>query len=208
MNESIYLVRFGAMSHIGPFRAGGSSYERDQTVIIRSSRGTELGQVLARASVFLAPPPPTSCILRTAQAPDLERAHRARADHARRFEICERVFQDGIWPLTLIDVEPLLDEGRTVLYYVGPHGLDASGLTGPFLDRHGLDLVLEPIGREPAPESRDALNSTPSCDRDDCGGGCGAGTDTASHSCGGCALKDMLPTQSRIRTSRSPLQTT
>jgi cell fate regulator YaaT (PSP1 superfamily) len=204
MNEPIYLVRFGAMSHIGTFRAAGSSYERDQTVIIRSSRGTELGQVLARAPVFLAQPPQTSCILRAAQAPDLERAHRARADHTRRFEICERVFQNGIWPLTLIDVEPLLDEGRTVLYYVGPHGLDASGLTGQFLDHHGLEIVLEPIGRELLVDAFSNLNRHSSCDRGDCG----TCSDAAGHDCGGCALKDALSTRSRTYAPRSPIPAT
>src|SRR5262249_44817659 len=106
-----YLIRYGSMGRVGKFTADGPGYERGQTVVIRSERGTELGEVpIALSSAPTAAPPAASArVLRAAGSDDLERARLAEALRADRFAACQRVFQDGVWPLELVDVEPLLD---------------------------------------------------------------------------------------------------
>ena len=49
VNGWSYLIRYGVMSHVGRFSAspdGGSALERGQSVVIRTDRGVELGEVL------------------------------------------------------------------------------------------------------------------------------------------------------------------
>ncbi len=43
-----YMVRFGTMKPLGVFSArGGSEFERDNIVVVRTNRGLESGDVLA-----------------------------------------------------------------------------------------------------------------------------------------------------------------
>jgi cell fate regulator YaaT (PSP1 superfamily) len=189
-----YLIRYGLARTLGRFEATSDTFERGQTVVIRTHRGTELGEVVSEAPPTLASstahPAP---ILRSANLDDLERARtfdRLRIEH---FEACQAVFEGGAWPLDLIDAEPLLDDRRTVLHYLGPHRLDSSGLVAAFRDLCGLDVVLEPVGRdvpepEPEPEIEEEAHGCGSCGSKS-GGGCGSG---GCGSDGGCAVKALI----------------
>jgi hypothetical protein len=178
--DATYLVRYGLMAHIGRFAADASDFARGQVVVVRSHRGTELGEVLTPAS----PSVTTSRVLRAALPDDLECARLAALDRPRRLEACERVFRDGVWPLDLLDVEPLLEERRTVLYYLGPHGLDAEGLQQILRETCGLDATFEPLGRD---ESEEA-----GCGSCGTGSGCGSCTDGHAGGCSGCPVKDLI----------------
>jgi hypothetical protein len=199
--ERVYLVRYGLARSMGRFRAASGALEPGRTVVIRTHRGTELGEILAES-----PPTPSTGaepapILRLATPEDLERARKVANDRSAHFEVCRAAFEDGAWPLELIDAEPLLDEGRTVLHYLGPHRLDASGLIAAFRDRFGLDVVLEPVGRdvaiepEPEPEPEPESHGCGSCGSS--GGGCGSG---GCGSGGGCAVKSMVAERRRVAT--------
>src|SRR4051794_24799646 len=104
-----YLVRYGVARTIGRL-AATEAHPRGQTVVIRTHRGTELGEVLLDAPDDEAPLPGSARILRAATAADLDRAARAALDAPRRFEACRAIFDEGDWPIDLIDVESLLDE--------------------------------------------------------------------------------------------------
>ena len=188
-----YLVRYGAMSRVAPFAADSDSYTRGQTVVIASRRGSELGEILAPAPAH-APAPSTSKILRSAGAGDLARAVEVGRERGPRLDACERVFRDGIWPLELIDVEPLLDARRTVLHYLGPHHLDADGLHAHFRDACGLDIVLEPAGIDP----EDSQGSAPEHGCGSCGseaGGCESSGGSKGGGCTGCSISALASTR-------------
>ncbi len=122
-------------------------------------------------------------LLRVAGAADLDQARAAEARRSADFAACQAVFGEGIWPLELIDAEPLLDEGRTVLHYLGPHRLDAAGLVAIFRDRCGLDIVLEPVGPD---LTDDELDAEPAL-----------ADEPADHGCGSCGSE-----QRRLRVVR------
>ena len=191
MDDHAYLVRYGLTRHVGLFAAGSDAYLRGQPVILRTHRGTELGEILLPRTT--APPPPPARILRPADPADLERARRLDEGRPRLLDACERIFRDGVWPLDLIDVEPLLDDRRAVLHYLGPHRLDVAGLLPIVRDACGLDVSFEPAGIDPDDEP-----DLPEPDQDSggCGGGCSAGKDDpantgsgskAASSCGNCS---------------------
>lgn len=202
MEESGYLVRFGLMRHVGLFLADSAAYGRGQEVVVRTHRGTELGEVLVgrpgAAGATTAP------ILRPAAPDDLARARRLAEGRPDQLAACEQALRGGDWPLVVLDVEPLLDGDRTVLHYLGPHRLDASGLIAAFRARCGLDVVLEPAGRDveepapaPAPAGPEAEAKDHGCES--CGpsggGGCGSvgcGSGGCSTDSGGCAVKAIV----------------
>jgi hypothetical protein len=199
-----YLIRYGLTGRVGQFASATEGLGRGQAVVVRSHRGTELGEVLLEVpagSHDASHPPPagSALVLRGAGPDDLERARQAGLDRDRRFEVCRRVFEDGVWPLDLVDVEPLLDDRRTVLHYLGPHRLDVAGLRSVFRESCDLDVVLEPVGRDVPEESAEEADPAHACP--DCGspgGGCGSGSGgcstEAGHGggCSDCGVKKLL----------------
>jgi hypothetical protein len=174
VDEHAYLIRYGVMGHIGKFAVlpgCETSLERDQFVVIQTHRGVELGEVLvpvggmsalgkngwdessASSSVNNASPSLATTdrphVLRPAGREDLALRQQAEELRPSRFALCQRVLQEGDWPLELIDVEPLLDGNATVLHYLGPHQLDVRPLRAWFRMACDLEVVPEPFGIDP-----------------------------------------------------------
>jgi cell fate regulator YaaT (PSP1 superfamily) len=194
--ERAYLIRYGLARVVGRFASDSETFGRGQSVVIRTHRGTELGEVLAEAPPTPGPETGLAPILRAAGAEDLERSRRADLDRPAHFDACRAVFDEGDWPMEVIDAEPLLDPGRTVLHYLGPHRLDASGLVAAFRARYGLDVVLEPAGRDvpdPEPEPEPEPHGCGSCGSS---GGCGTGG--CGSESGGCAVKAIIAARRRV----------
>lgn len=190
--ERIYLVRFGLMHHVGRFAAGSDAFRRGQAVVVRSYRGLELGEVLTPLDPAMSPgaTAPSGRVLRPAAAADFDRARAAARDRPRRLEACGRALGAGHWPLVLLDVEPLLDDRRTVVYYLGPHRFDAAGLVRACREAGDLDAVFEPAGRD-GPTSAAPDDGPGGC----CGvcgpGGCGPGH-ASGGGCSGCAVEELV----------------
>jgi cell fate regulator YaaT (PSP1 superfamily) len=188
----VYLIRHGLMRRVSRFASELGGLARGQTVVVRSLRGTELGEVLVEDNAR-APQAPPASVLRIAAEDDLHRARWAECERQSRLEACSRILGQGRWPLELIDVEPMLDDARTVLHYLGPHRLDTSGLHEALRAATQLDVVFEAAGRD-EPEESDESHGCGHCSA---GGGCGAGSTEAgcgssSHSCSGCAVKELV----------------
>ncbi|WP_435009106.1 PSP1 C-terminal domain-containing protein [Tundrisphaera lichenicola] len=194
----VYLIRYGLANAVGRFATDSESFEPGRWVVIRTHRGAELGRVLAEAPPAPDSEPGLAPILRQAGPDDLERSNQAVLDRRVHFDACRAIFDEGDWPLELIDAEPLLEPGRTVLHYLGPHRLDASGLVAALRSRCGLDVVLEPAGRD-VPESEAEPEPEPeSHGCGDCGssGGCGSGG--CGTESGGCAVKAIVASRRRV----------
>jgi hypothetical protein len=195
--EQSYLIRFGLMGDVGRFTAEfDTPLERGESVVLRSHRGIELGEVL-HATVPRAPsgdpPGQSSQVLRLATKDDIERARLAESERADRFHACQHVFESGTWPLDLIDVELLLDGDRLVAYCLGPHGADAAELLAALHAASGLPVIFQTIGSdlEEAEPTEDHDHACGSCST---GGGCGSshGCGETERGCSGCAVKELL----------------
>src|SRR6516165_4200930 len=98
--ELSYLIRYGLWRQVGRFDSDCHDLERGQVVVIRSHRGTELGEVLVRIETAPANNPPSSSrpeaprILRRANSDDLQQALQLERERCRRFDLCQRVLQD------------------------------------------------------------------------------------------------------------------
>jgi hypothetical protein len=181
-----YLVYHGCAGHLGRFHAAGpGEFGRGASVVVRSRRGLELGEVLSpsRPERPMLPDPVVGDLLRSATADDLGAANRHR-------ELGRQVFDDGShWaethalPLALVDVEIFLDGRAALLHAVRLGECDEGPLLADLGDRHGLIVRLYDLHGDPAVETEDEHG----CGEGGCGsGGCGEGG-CGSGGCGSCS---------------------
>lgn len=197
--DSLYWVRFGSWPQVGRFASDLPDLGRGRTVVVRSHRGTELGEVLIK----IAPspedpspsdPPEAAPILRVADRDDLARARQLESDRPRRFDDCQRVIRDRYREeLELVDVESLLDDRRTVLHYLGPHKLDVCELFATFRSACEIDAVFEPVGRDvPDHPEADADGHGRGCGDCGSGGGCSSAPGSTRGGCSDCGVKKLI----------------
>ena len=182
MGEPAYLIRYGVMGYVGRFRVA-RRHRSAQARPVRRDPDRSGG----RAGRGADPPGRgrrlqgrrAQRVLRAAGPDDLDRSRHAEASRPDRFATCRRILEEEGWPWDLIDVEPLLDDGVTVLQYLGPHHLDAAEIRARFRMAFGLDVVLEPVGAD----EEEAAEPV--------GGGCGSGGCGSGGGCGdgGCSSK-------------------
>jgi hypothetical protein len=213
--DSAYLIRYGVMGYVGRFRVApecAGPLARGQSVVIQTDRGVELGEVLIpldEAGAARAKLVEQQRVIRPATPADLDRSRFAEASRSDRLAICRRVLDEEGWPWDLVDVEPLLEEGVTVIQYLGPHHLDAATIRARFRMTCDLDVVLEPVGTD-VDEAVEHGCGSGGCGSGGCGsGGCGNPTDpdaqpvgsgcgsSAHAGCASCGL-------SRLATARRP----
>jgi cell fate regulator YaaT (PSP1 superfamily) len=124
----IFVVRYGQMRYIGEYEdIEDRVHPRGQRVLVRSDRGTELGEILCpatdRTASFLENPF-RGQILRVATPEDLAAEQRL-SDRARQgFDACEEFVARRRLQMDLVDVEAIIGGERMVFYYVSEKRVD------------------------------------------------------------------------------------
>ena len=123
-----YVVRYGQMRFLGEFTGvSGQDHPRAQRVVLRTERGTELGEVLCpatdRTALFLENP---ACgeIVRPASADDLASAEPIVQLQKHGFEVCREFIAKRRLQMDLVDVEAILGRERMVFYYLSEKRVD------------------------------------------------------------------------------------
>lgn len=196
-----YLVSHGKNGILGVYSAAEPlSLKRGQSVIVRSSRGVEIGMVLSEANVrhshWLGAGSPGQ-LIRKADAADQSRRSDLTAKERELFE-AGRVFvsQAGL-PLEVVDVDLLFDERQAFVQFVGEEaGCDR--LAVALEEQFRLTVRLENVaGPGAAIENADGGCGKPECGRS--AGGCtSCGTGGGCSSCGSHA-GDLRPYFSHLR---------
>jgi len=126
--SKIYVVRFGQMRQLGEYAGlADQEHPRGQRVVIRSDRGTEVGEVLCpatdRTALFLENPIQGQ-ILRPASPEDL--ASEANLADLRRegFATCREFIAKRRLQMDLVDVEAIHGHERMVFYYLSEKRVD------------------------------------------------------------------------------------
>src|SRR4051812_43385351 len=117
-----YIVRYGQMRFLGEFQGlTDRDHPRGQRVVVRTDRGTELGEVLCRATdrtaAFLENPA-RGDILRVASAEDLEAEARQARRQQEGLSTCREFASRRRLQMDLVDVEVILGGERMVFYYL------------------------------------------------------------------------------------------
>jgi len=123
-----YVVRYGQMRFLGEYTGlAGQDHPRGQQVVVRSDRGTELGEVLTeandRTALFLENPVRGE-ILRTATAEDLTAGQRLVELQKHGFATCRESVVKRRLQMDLVDVEAILGRERMVFYYLAEKRVD------------------------------------------------------------------------------------
>jgi len=144
-----YLVRYGVVPEVARFRHGGL-LERGDPVIVRSSRGLQLGTVLER-ELWQNPNEADGeapLVERRATAADFDAVQCSQLDCEREFlRWSERISEWGL-ALELIDLEWTIDRSRLILYVLTERGADATKLALQAAAAGIGPIEVQPIARE------------------------------------------------------------
>lgn len=125
---STYVVRYGQMRFLGEYTsAPGQEHPRGQRVVVRSDRGTELGEVLCpatdRTASFLENPVRGE-IVRPATSDDLADEARLTVNQSAGFAACTEFIAKRKLQMDLVDVEAIFGGERMVFYYLAEKRVD------------------------------------------------------------------------------------
>jgi cell fate regulator YaaT (PSP1 superfamily) len=123
-----YVVRYGQMHFLGEFTDRiDRDLARGQRIVVRSDRGTELGEVLClateRTALFLENPVRGE-ILRTASPDDLAMEAQLAELQKAGFATCREAIVRRRLQMELIDAEVILGRERMVFYYLAEKRVD------------------------------------------------------------------------------------
>ncbi len=123
-----YLVRVGAMRHLGAFAAPDKGrFERGVDVVVRTERGLESGHILCEATdeaLAGLKTLPEGQILRAMTPEDANEQFRIRSHEPEEIEVCQRCIDKLGLPMNLVDVEHIFGGERIVVYYLADGRVD------------------------------------------------------------------------------------
>lgn len=148
---SRYVVRYGLSRNVGEFIFKGQIIlRRNSSVIIRSERGVEWGEILSPATdqtrEYLGLQEDSGTILREATADDhivKTNLHRKERDE---FLGCEALIKEHKLQMQLVDAEHLFGEERLVFYYLAENRVDFRELVKALAKQYHTRIEMRQIG--------------------------------------------------------------
>ncbi len=123
-----YVVRYGRMRFLGEYTGlAGQQHPRGQRVVVRSDRGTEMGDVLCPVTDRTKPFMPDRLhgeILRLATAEDGDLEARIAEDRDAYFATCQELVAKRRLQMDLVDLEIIHGRERIVCYYLAEKRVD------------------------------------------------------------------------------------
>ncbi|HLW64057.1 MAG TPA: hypothetical protein VKS79_01980 [Gemmataceae bacterium] len=165
---SEYLVAHGCTAALTRCRDGGSLCpNHGESIVIRSARGVELGEVLCRVDESgPALPPVTGEVLRRATPDDQAHAHE---QHVRSQELlvdAQQLIEQMQLPLAPLDADVLLDSSSAILHVLCWQQCTLTPFLEELRARHDLLVTVHD-------QSRPAEAQEHGCSECGSGGGCG-----------------------------------
>jgi hypothetical protein len=186
-----YLVSFGKSGEFGRFASVEPlACRRGDPLVIETSRGLELGQVIRRSDpehARLMGGGAAGRIVRRPTPNDLELRNKLRARGQLFFDDARHRAGDLGLPLEIVDAEILLEGRQAVLHVLRWGEADLKPLTDAFVHSHGLLTLIHDLALPASPEEPALDPAEPGCGSGDCGsGGCGSGG-CGTGGCGSCS---------------------
>lgn len=172
-----FLVRVGALGHVGRFYAGhdGVRYPRGCRVVVRTARGLELGEVLAECDevpLYLA----DGKMLRRMTVSDELLEARLQMHREKAYAACAQRIAESDLPVVLMDVEQLFDGRNLVFYFLGDPTEELDRITGELAELYDTQVQFRRFAETVA------QGCGPGCGTEDAAGsGCGS---SCSSGCG------------------------
>ncbi len=200
-----FVVKHGVAGHVGRFRPITSfNLQRGVSVVIRSRRGLELGELLCPASEE-HPALPDEFIgelLRPASSADFDADAGNRRLGREILEAAERRAGERGDPLSLLDIDVALDRSTAVLHALRYGACDSGPLLDAIGNQFGMVVRMYELNAE-GPDDH-------GCGSCGSGGGCGSCSAGGCSSCSAGAARDLAAYFAELRsqmehTGRVPL---
>jgi cell fate regulator YaaT (PSP1 superfamily) len=144
-----YITRHGAMRFLGEFTAEDALYLRGDSVVVRSDRGLEVGEILCEASqraVELIAEPTTGQVVRRMTEEDHAERERIRQAELAEFDTCNRFIGHRKLQMELVDVEHLFGGERIVFYFLAEKRVDFRELVKDLAREYRTRIEMRQIG--------------------------------------------------------------
>ncbi len=146
-----YVVRYGLMRLVAEFSAKGpQKYARSTSVIVRTNRGVEWGEVLCpateRTAACLESQEGIGKILRAANDEDVRVRDDVWRNERLEFEGCREMIREAKLLMQLVDVEHLFGGERLIFYYVAEQRVDFRDLVKALAKRFKTRIEMRQIG--------------------------------------------------------------
>ncbi|MGE3315541.1 MAG: stage 0 sporulation family protein [Planctomycetaceae bacterium] len=146
-----YVVRYGLTRIVGEFSTKApQNIPRSASVIIRSDRGVEWGEVLCPATdqtrTYLGLKDSSGRILRSATEEDDRKRDEIRRTERAEFDGCKDAIQDHRLLMQLVDVEHLFGGERLIFYYLAEQRVDFRDLVKVLAKQFHTRIEMRQIG--------------------------------------------------------------
>jgi cell fate regulator YaaT (PSP1 superfamily) len=199
MEAEEYLASFGRNGLFGRFRTLAPLHlRRGERVVVRGARGIEIAEVLRPATprhAHFLPNTSIGQLLRrlTPADEECENAMRLRAQQI--FERSSQLAAEMGLPITVLDVEVLLDGEHAVLYQLRKENTDVQPFVNTLSCEFAVHLTLVDLGRDCEGVVAEEGEEPAGCGRPNCGrradGGCSTCGSGGCGSCGSAQPKDI-----------------
>ncbi len=148
---SRYVVRYGTTRHVAEFGVRGREpFERGQSVVVRSDRGHEIGEVLCPASErtreWLGTTESKGQIVRVVTEEDRLKADELTRKEREQFIGGKELIEQSKLQMQLVDVEHIFGGERLVFYYVAEARIDFRELVKALAGKFQMRIEMRQIG--------------------------------------------------------------
>jgi len=146
-----YVVRYGIMRSLGVLavRGGNTSFRRGESVVARTKRGLEIGEVLCEANKSALQHmknPDHGEILRRASSNDLNELAHMQSQEASEFEACQQFVKNLNLKMELVDLEHVFGGERIIIYYLAEDRVDFRDLIRQLAKEFQTRIEMRQIG--------------------------------------------------------------
>jgi len=146
-----FLLRYGVMGWVDHFSAEENDvYSHRERVILKTSRGEEVGEILSSVGMQEKPVSTAGSILREFTPSDQQTLSRQEDVTARVFQDCQKLIQERGMPTEIIDCEQLFDQQTVVLYYLGSRMPALEILAQELNANYPWRIIFHPVDEAPA----------------------------------------------------------
>lgn len=190
MTDSVkpFLIQFGRTAFVGRFdNRSGTTLERNQSVVIKTARGLELGTVLCPVAERFARSMEAigGEIIRPSSAEDLTTANQLTDFASTVLARAEQLAANE--PISLVDAEATLDSACVALHIIPFAECDLQPILQQLSTEFQTTVTLHDITRggslPDAPDAIEAGCGKPNCGSESGGGGCSTSGGCSTGSC-------------------------
>lgn len=147
--SSSWIVRHGRVRFLGVFDADSGSHSPGEEVLVRTERGTEIGQILCRATgeaIRYLSEPTHGKIVRHLTERDRTEANQLSQREKKELETCQRIADSRQMQMELVDVEHIFGGERIVFYYLSEKRVDFRDLVKDLAREYQTRIEMRQIG--------------------------------------------------------------